>query len=190
MSHRNKYKLLAAVVVIGLILAYASVYNVGLTEQVVITQFGQIVGKSKTEPGLYVKVPFIQKIHYLSKHIVNKWESDEMQVTTYDNESLCVETSLMWEVADPVRYFQKVANKDDVPIVLENTVRPVVRNAFGSYNLFELIKKHDKSRDFLTFRGTIIDKMSEMITPRLNENGLRLVRLDLKGGKDCGEIGK
>lgn len=191
LSHRNKYKLLAAVVVIiGLIIGYVSVYNVGLTQQVVITQFGQIVGRPKTEPGLYVKLPFLQKANYLSKHIVNRWESDEIQVTTNDNESLCVETSLIWEVADPVRYFQEVANKDNVPVVLENTVRIVVRNSFGSHNLLEVTKEYDQSRESLTFRGNIIDRMSEMITPRLDEKGLRLLRLELKGRKNCGEIGK
>lgn len=35
MSNRSKYKLLAAVVAMGLVLGYVSVYNVGLTEQVV-----------------------------------------------------------------------------------------------------------------------------------------------------------
>lgn len=185
MSNRSKYKLLAAVVAMGLVLGYVSVYNVGLTEQVVITQFGQIVGKPITEPGLYVKIPFMQKVHYLSKHIVNRWESGEMQVTTNDNETLFIETSLMWEVSDPIRYFEKIAKKDNVPIVLENIVQPAVRNIFGSHNLFEVIKKHAQSRDALTFRRTIIDRTSETITPRLNENGLRLQRLELKGGKHC-----
>ena len=42
-------------------------YIVDETEQVVITQFGNPVGESVTEPGLNFKVPFIQTANYFEK---------------------------------------------------------------------------------------------------------------------------
>lgn len=187
MLQKNKHSLLAAVVIVALILTYASVYNVALTQQVVITQFGKIVGEPKTEPGLYLKAPFIQKTHYLSKNIVHKWESRLVRVRTYDDKFLCVNSSVMWEVGDPTKYLQKVVNKANVPIVFENAVQSAVRSAFGSHMFLEIMEEDDdKPDDFLACREQIVSKISEMTTPQLNKNGIRLVKIEVKGKRGGG----
>jgi len=52
---------IVALLIVGFLLAFASAYVVDETEQVVVTQFGKVVGKPKKMPGLYFKVPFIQQ---------------------------------------------------------------------------------------------------------------------------------
>ena len=42
-------------------------YVVDETEQAVITQFGNPVGEAITEPGLTLKIPFIQTANYLKE---------------------------------------------------------------------------------------------------------------------------
>ena len=44
-----------------IVLVFASAYVVDETEQVVITQFGKVVDKPVTTPGLNFKIPFIKK---------------------------------------------------------------------------------------------------------------------------------
>ena len=58
--------ILIALLVIGIV-GYNSIYTIDETEQVVITQFGKIVGDAKKEPGLKPKIPFIQKVNYFKK---------------------------------------------------------------------------------------------------------------------------
>ena len=48
---KTKGPILIAVVIL-IFLGYASAYVVDETEQVVVTQFGKVVGKPKQEPGL------------------------------------------------------------------------------------------------------------------------------------------
>ena len=50
------------VVIVGILLLFASAYVVDETEQVVVTQFGRVIGVPKTSPGLYFKIPFIQNM--------------------------------------------------------------------------------------------------------------------------------
>ena len=50
------------VVAIGLIVLGGAFYTVNMREQVVITQFGDPIGKPITEAGLKWKWPFIQKL--------------------------------------------------------------------------------------------------------------------------------
>ncbi len=41
---------------------FSSVYTVSQTEQVILVQFGKPVGGLVNQPGLHIKVPFIQTV--------------------------------------------------------------------------------------------------------------------------------
>ena len=48
-------------------------YTVYQTEQVIITQFGQPQGEPTTEPGLHLKLPFIQEVNRIDKRFL-EWD--------------------------------------------------------------------------------------------------------------------
>ena len=56
-----KAKILLIPLVIILIALFSSLYVVDETEQVVITQFGKAIGSPRVDPGLYIKIPFVQQ---------------------------------------------------------------------------------------------------------------------------------
>ena len=60
----------ALLVLLVIILASGIVYWVDETEQVIITQFGEPVGKPITTPGLKVKLPFIQTVRRFDKRVL------------------------------------------------------------------------------------------------------------------------
>ncbi len=95
--------LLAVAVVAGLII-YNSAYVVDETEQVVITQFGRIVGDAKTTPGLKFKVPFIQKVNYFPK-ILLEWDGDPGQIPTKDKTYIWWTPLPAWRISDPIVLF-------------------------------------------------------------------------------------
>ena len=74
---KNKNLIVIFLVIIGL-LVYGSAYIVDETEQVVITQFGRIIGKPKTSPGLKFKIPFIQTANFFNKNLLD-WDGDPGQ---------------------------------------------------------------------------------------------------------------
>ena len=54
-----KSKLVILVVAaVAILFVFTAAYTVDETEQVVVTQFGKVVGKPKKESGLYFKIPF------------------------------------------------------------------------------------------------------------------------------------
>ena len=65
---KNKSIYLIPLAIIAFVF-YSAAYTVNETEQVVITQFGRIVGKPKIDPGLKFKIPFIQKANYFNKNL-------------------------------------------------------------------------------------------------------------------------
>ena len=75
---KNKSWLLIVVVLIG-ILVYSAAYTVDETQQVVITQFGRIVGEPVTTPGLHFKIPVIQKANVFNKNLLD-WDGEPGQI--------------------------------------------------------------------------------------------------------------
>ncbi len=69
------YIIIAVIAVVAIIiLASSSFYVVDIKSQCVITQFGRLV-KVVTNPGLNIKTPFVQKVRYFEKRII-EWDGE------------------------------------------------------------------------------------------------------------------
>ncbi len=60
--------LIIVILLVAAVLVYNAAYIIDETEQVVVTQFGRIIGEPKADPGLKFKVPFIQHANYFAKN--------------------------------------------------------------------------------------------------------------------------
>ncbi len=140
--------LIAAAAVI--VLVFASAYVVDETEQVVITQFGKVVDKPVTTPGLNFKIPFIQKATYFPKNLLT-WDGDPGQVPTRDKTYIWVDTFARWKIVDPVKYFQTVNNEFAALERLDDIIDPAMRNLVTSYPLVESVRNSSRSMDTFEF---------------------------------------
>ncbi|MFC1895501.1 protease modulator HflC [Thermodesulfobacteriota bacterium] len=135
-------------VLIALVIGvYASAYVVDETEQVVVTQFGRVVGSPKTEPGLYFKIPGIQAANYFPKNL-QEWDpEDPGQVPTLDKTFIWINTFARWKIVDPVMFFQTVNNVTNAKARLNDIIDPSVRNFVTSYPLIETVRKSSRELD-------------------------------------------
>ena len=104
-----KIKVIIVLVIIGLIGLFSSAFVVDETQQVVITQFGKAVGKPIVKPGLYFKIPMVQKANYFPKNLL-EWDGDPGQIPTLDKTYIWVDTFARWKIVDPLKFFQTVNN--------------------------------------------------------------------------------
>jgi len=129
-----------------LVLVFSSAYMVDETEQVVITQFGRIVGEPVKEPGLKFKTPFIQTANYFPKNLL-EWDGDPGQVPTKDKTYIWVDTFARWKISDPVLYFQTVKDEFAALKRLDDIIDPAMRNLITSYPLVETVRNTDRAMD-------------------------------------------
>ena len=122
---------------------YSAAYTVNETEQVVITQFGRIVGEPKIDPGLKFKIPFIQKANYFNKNLLD-WDGDPGQIPTLDKRFIWVDAFARWKIVDPVKFFQTVNNRVNAIGKLNDIIDPAVRNFITSNTLIEAIRKSNR----------------------------------------------
>jgi membrane protease subunit HflC len=136
------------IVFILAVLAYSSCYVVDETQQVVITQFGKVVGKPIKTAGLKFKLPFFQVANYFPKNLLT-WDGDPGQVPTKDKTYIWVDTFARWKIVDPVKYFQTVNNEFAALERLDDIIGPSMRNLVTSYPLVESVRNSSRPMDTL-----------------------------------------
>ncbi|HWW94126.1 MAG TPA: protease modulator HflC [Vicinamibacteria bacterium] len=138
---RNPLTLFAAAVVV--VLLFSSVYTLSETEQAILTQFGRPVGGLITDPGLHMKVPFIQDVHRFDKRWL-EFDGDAREITTKDKKYIWVDSYARWRIADPLRFYQAVRDERGAQSRLDDIVDGETRNAVASFDLIELVRSSNR----------------------------------------------
>ena len=191
-----KSKLVILVVaVVAILFVFTAAYVVDETEQVVVTQFGKVVGQPKTEPGLYFKIPFIQNATYFPKNLL-EWDGDPGQIPTLDKTYIWVDTFARWRIIDPITFFQTVNNTTSARGRLDDIIDPAVRNLITENKLIETVRKTNRVLDtyeigledikkrpsykITTGREKITKQILEQAQPKLAKFGIELVDVKIK----------
>ena len=135
--------IIIVILVVAAVLVYNAAYIVDETEQVVVTQFGRIIGEPKMDPGLKFKIPFIQNANYFAKNLLD-WDGDAGQIPTLDKTFIWVDTFARWKIVDPIKFFQTVNNRFNAVGKLNDIIDPSVRNAITSNSLIEAVRKSNR----------------------------------------------
>jgi membrane protease subunit HflC len=114
-------------------------YQVTEGQQVLITQFGRIVGEPVTKAGLHFKMPFIQRARYFDKRILS-WDGDPNQIPTKDKKYIEVDTTARWRIADPVKFAQTVHDERGALARLDGILDGITRDQISNNNLIEAVR--------------------------------------------------
>ena len=186
---------LLGVAVVAILFVFTAAYVVDETEQVVVTQFGKVVGKPKTESGLYFKIPFIQNATYFPKNLL-EWDGDPGQIPTLDKTYIWVDTFARWRIVDPIKFFQTVNNTTSAQGRLDDIIDPAVRNLITENRLVETVRKSNREVDTYEIgledikerpsfkieigREIITKNILEQAQPKLAKFGIELVDVKIK----------
>lgn len=132
------------VVVVVLLLVRTGFYTVHQTEQVIVTQFGKPVGEPITEPGLHLKLPFIQEVHRIDKRFLG-WDGQPVAIPTRDKTYIHVDTFARWRIEDLKTYFVRLKDERSAQSRLEDILGSETRNAIAKHDLIEIVRT-DKNR--------------------------------------------
>jgi membrane protease subunit HflC len=135
--------LAVVVIAFAFITAWSTFYTVAETEQVVITQFGEPIGKPIDEPGLHVKLPFVQEVNVFDKRWL-EWDGSANQVPTRDKKYIWVDTYARWRIADPLRFFQRLRDERSAQSRLDDIVDGETRNVIANHDLIEVVRSSNR----------------------------------------------
>ena len=135
--------LIGVFILVILFFLSGTLYVVDETQQVVITQFGEPMGKPIAKSGLYLKMPFIQQANYFEKRIL-QWDGNPNQIPTKDKRYIWVDTTARWKIKDALRFMQSVTNESGAHARLDDIVDSATRDYITNHNLVEVVRNSNR----------------------------------------------
>ena len=139
---------IAVVLLIAAIVGYSTFFSVYQTRQALVVRLGNPV-RIITEPGLNVKVPFIDSVIYIDKRILTiEQPAQEVIASSGDSanagagqagERLVVDAFARYRITDPLKYYQTVGPagaSSQLAILLNSTLRSVL----GAATLTDVVR--------------------------------------------------
>ncbi len=136
--------LLIILAVLVVITTALSTYIVDETELVVVTQFGKPVGEAIVEPGIYLKIPFVQTVNRFEKRYM-EWDGDPNQVPTKDKKFIFVDTYARWQITDPLQFFKRLTNERSAQSRLDDILDGETRNYIAANNIEEAVRTSNRT---------------------------------------------
>jgi membrane protease subunit HflC len=121
----------AGVVALALFLLANGLFIVDERQRALVLQFGQVRGEPITEPGLYLKAPFIQNVVFFEDRIL-PLETTSLEVTPLDDRRLVVDAFARWRIVDTVQFRRAVSDEAAAIPRLERILTASLREVLGS----------------------------------------------------------
>ena len=161
----------AFIIGLALVIALASMsmFTVHITQSAVLLEL-QKPKEIVTEPGLYFKIPFIQKVRYFSKQLLDN-DSPPAEVITRDKKNLLIDNFSLWRITDPLKFLETVRSVNGARARLDDIVYSELRVEIGTHDLHAAVTES---------RETIMAKIVEEANVKAAEYGIELADVRIK----------
>ncbi len=130
---------LISIIVIAAFVLANTLYVVNQAEQAIVLQFGEPVRLVK-DPGLKMKVPFIQNVVFYDTRLLDL-DPPAQEVVLNDKKRLDVDSFTRYRIVDPLKFYQTVRYEFQAESKLKEIVNSSVRKILGRITLQELLSK-------------------------------------------------
>ena len=165
----GKWIVIGIVAVILFILSQTCLVVTYQNEYKLVKQFGKVV-KIVSDPGLSVKVPFIQTVDTLPKEML-VYDLQPSDVITMDKKTMVCDSYVLWQISDPQKFIQTLNSKIYAEDRINTTVYNAMKNVISSMEQTEVISGRD---------GALSEKIRENIGTSMEQYGINLISVETK----------
>ena len=151
------------VIAVGITLSSA-LFTVHQTKQALILQFGNPI-RVERDPGLKVKMPFIQNVEYYERRILDL-DPPSQEVVLADQKRINVDSFARFRIVDPLEFRKKAVTDVNFRQIFGNRLNAAMRAEVGQVFLADMLTKK---------RGEIMDKISKLMKAQAAEFGTEVV---------------
>lgn len=157
------------VLIVVLVLVGGSLYTVDETKQAIVLQLGKPVGGIK-DPGLHVKIPFIQDVKFFERRLLD-YDASPAEILTSDKKNLVVDNFAKWRIIDPLKFYKTVRNVAGALSRLDDIIFAEVRVELGRHIMADTISKS---------RTDIMTQVTERADKNAREYGITILDVRIK----------
>lgn len=168
-SGAGKWIAIVIVAVVLFILSQTCFVVTYQNEYKLIKQFGKVVN-IVSEPGISLKVPFIQTVDTLPKEML-VYDLQPSDVITMDKKTMVCDSYVLWKISDPQKFIQTLNSKMYAEDRINTTVYNAMKNVISSMEQTEVISGRD---------GALSSKIRSNIGNAMEQYGIDLISVETK----------
>ena len=162
-------RLLLAVLAFAGFVTYLSLFTVKEINQAIVLQFGD-PKRVIAEPGLQVKIPFIQNVVFIDRRILSLDPAPE-EVIASDQKRLIVDAYARFKIVDPLKFYISVGDERIARSRLATIINSRLRSVLGKHSLATLLSE-DRSKQ--------MDIIQEGVNNEAKKFGIEIIDVRIK----------
>ena len=167
----NRIATAVIAILAGLIILNSVFFAVDQRQTALVRQFGEVV-KVHNEPGLKVKLPFIQNVLYFDTRILTSDAKQAESFLTVEKKNVLVDSFIKWRVIDANQFYAAVGGDEDRAATrLRQTVNDGLRAEFGKRTVHDVVSGE---------RDTIMKLIQQKADQDARKIGIEVVDVRLK----------
>jgi membrane protease subunit HflC len=137
--------------------------------QAIVVQLGEPV-RTVQEPGLYMKLPFVQTVLYFDKRLL-EYDASPKELLTKDKQQLVVDNYVRWRISDPLQYYRTLRTEAGAQSRLDDVVYSNLRETLGRHTLRDVVNER---------RAALMDEVTSRSAAKAQEYGIEIVDVRIK----------
>ena len=134
----TKGPVISGLVILALaFLSYSALFTINQAEQALVLQFGD-PKRVITEPGLQMKLPFIQEVARYDKRVLD-YDAPAEEVIAEDQKRLVVDVFVRYRITDPLKFRQTVRRELLLRDRLKSMTSNAMRGVVGKVQMLDLL---------------------------------------------------
>jgi len=146
--------ILPIIIALGVV-AYLSFFTVKEINQAIVLQFGN-PKRVLDDPGLKVKIPFIQNVVFLDRRILSLDPQPE-EVIASDQKRLIVDAYSRFKIVDPLKFYISVGNEMVARSRLATIINSRLRSVLGKHSLATLLSEERSKQMAIIQEGVNVE---------------------------------
>ena len=136
----------------------------------------------KQGAGLYMKIPFLQKVILLEDRIL-EYDSEPTDIVTRDKKHLLLDNFARWRIVNPLWLIQTVRTEQGAQARLDDIIYSILREELAKSNLVEIVRTENipsLPEKIMTGREAIMKAVTEKADGVARQYGIQIIDVRIK----------
>jgi len=160
----NRMVLIAVAVLFVIVLLKDTIFVLDQRQTALVLQFGS-PQRELIEPGLQLKVPFIQNVLFFDNRVHN-FSAPTTEVISSDKKNLYVDAFTKYRISDVKKFYQRAKDENGFKSALSPILESSLRQVLGSYSFKALLTSE---------RTVIMRKIRDNVEQEIQDFGVKII---------------
>ncbi|MGM9600290.1 MAG: protease modulator HflC [Faecousia sp.] len=173
LKFNKKTVIILAIALFALVIALNSFYVVEEDEHACTVRFSEIID-TKSEAGLYFKVPFLDSVKYFPKATM-LYDIQPSEVFTSDKQNMTVDCYVLWRISDPKLFYRSLGSTTVAEDRMNALTYTELKNVMSTLAQADIINMEDGAK-----RNEIYDGIAKKVSQQATVYGIEITDVKIK----------